>query len=114
MKYEYPIWRLNWSIKDHKGMLKLYGNTLGSESRNNYKKKIAELQSAIEALQREETPCKWTADEDGLLHTDCKNIHCFTHEPLPLFKFCIYCGKPIEFVGYKESTLEDESEDKDE
>ena len=45
-------------------------------------------------------PCTWTVDEEGTWKTGCGNLFQFEadgpHENH--FKFCPYCGKPIEAV----------------
>lgn len=45
-------------------------------------------------------PCAWTVEEDGLWNTGCGNAFLFEvegpHENG--FKFCPYCGKPLEAV----------------
>jgi hypothetical protein len=42
--------------------------------------------------------CKWTESE-GVWYTECTHDHCFSGFGAPLhfgFRFCPYCGKPIE------------------
>ena len=50
-------------------------------------------------------PCTWQADEDGNWQCCGDNIFCTTDEGPPSihgFKFCPYCGKPINEIQYSE------------
>lgn len=47
--------------------------------------------------------CTWSEDEDGVWWTVCKEMHEF-YDGTPKdnnYKFCPYCGKELEEVGYK-------------
>lgn len=55
------------------------------------------------------TPCTWTEDEDGLWNTTCEEIF-QTIDGTPSensFRFCPYCGKPLEEVKLTESEKEE-------
>lgn len=64
------------------------------------KRREAELASIREAP----TPCLWSEDEDGIWDTDCGNAHTFfSGGPVEnSYKFCPYCGKPLEEKKYEE------------
>jgi len=56
--------------------------------------------------------CIWEEDEDSLWHTGCNNIHMFLDgSPAEnTCKYCPYCGKTLEEIGYKYE-VEDEKRD---
>lgn len=47
--------------------------------------------------------CAWTEDEDGDWDTACDNKHCFAIDgPTENeYKYCPYCGKPIQVFKYE-------------
>ena len=55
--------------------------------------------------------CQWEAGENGLYDTDCG--HAFVTESGSLeeceFKFCIYCGKPIKEIPWKDPWADEEA-----
>jgi hypothetical protein len=57
-----------------------------------------ELLSEARKASEEASTCTWTEDDAGVYDTTCHNLFQFT-EGSPKdneFRFCCYCGKPIE------------------
>ena len=54
--------------------------------------------------------CKWIENEIGSWHSDCGNVVQTDDDERPYdlgYRYCMYCGRPIEEYGFNDEKPED-------